>query len=263
MDVGARWGPDERLGVLGGDLVWHGFEPDPEEAARLAASLADRPGHHVAATALAATEGPVTIHLAAHPACSSLLPADPGALDRHPDLCVAAPAGTTTVEATTLDHWATRTGVTWIDLLKLDVQGGELDVLTGASDVLTRTSVVESEVEFNPVYLDQPLFGDIDRHLRDRGFTLWRLGGLVHYGLRWADDGFDLPDRQFFGSQPVAFTGRGGQLSWATGWWVHADLVAPPESSADPDRRVRAGRVLAALGFHDAAAVAGSQPAFE
>ena len=58
------------------------------------------------------------------------------------------------------------------DFLKIDVQGGELDVLKGAGNVLTRTVVTHCEVEFSRVYKNQPLFGDIDAHMRAAGFEL-------------------------------------------------------------------------------------------
>src|SRR5258708_21675421 len=58
------------------------------------------------------------------------------------------------------------------DFLKIDVQGGELGVLRGATQLLEGTVVVHSEVEFAPIYKDQPLFSDVDAFLRARGFVL-------------------------------------------------------------------------------------------
>jgi FkbM family methyltransferase len=60
------------------------------------------------------------------------------------------------------------------DMLKLDVQGAELDVLEGAGRLLASTLVVHTEVEFIPMYKDQPLFGDIDVLLRSHGFLFHR-----------------------------------------------------------------------------------------
>jgi FkbM family methyltransferase len=58
------------------------------------------------------------------------------------------------------------------DYLKVDVQGAELKVLSGAQRLLKSVSAVHIEVEFDQVYLGQPLFSDIDRYLREAGFEL-------------------------------------------------------------------------------------------
>jgi len=58
------------------------------------------------------------------------------------------------------------------DYLKIDVQGGELDVLKGAQRVLKDVIAVHCEVEFAPVYQDQPLFAEVDTLLRSAGFEL-------------------------------------------------------------------------------------------
>lgn len=58
------------------------------------------------------------------------------------------------------------------DFLKLDVQGGEVDVLDGAPRLLAGVAVVHCEVEFSPVYKNQPLFADVDARLRAAGFEL-------------------------------------------------------------------------------------------
>jgi FkbM family methyltransferase len=62
--------------------------------------------------------------------------------------------------------------ITTCDYLKIDVQGGELDVLKGAQRLLEQTVTVHCEVEFGPVYESQPLFADIDSFLRGQGFEL-------------------------------------------------------------------------------------------
>ena len=59
-----------------------------------------------------------------------------------------------------------------IDFMKIDVQGGELDILRHGVNTLGNVTVVQLEVEFVPVYKDQPLFGDLQVFLRDQGFQL-------------------------------------------------------------------------------------------
>ena len=61
------------------------------------------------------------------------------------------------------------------DLLKVDVQGGELLVFRGAIDTLKDVLVIHTEVEFAPLYKEQPLFADIDTFLRAQGFQVHRL----------------------------------------------------------------------------------------
>lgn len=59
-----------------------------------------------------------------------------------------------------------------VDAMKLDVQGAELDVLRGATRQLETTLLIQSEVEFVPLYENQALYGDIDAFLREQGFLV-------------------------------------------------------------------------------------------
>ncbi len=61
------------------------------------------------------------------------------------------------------------------DFLKLDVQGAELDVLRGAPHILADALVVHTEVEFVPMYREQPLFAEVDEELRSHGFLLHKM----------------------------------------------------------------------------------------
>ncbi len=55
-------------------------------------------------------------------------------------------------------------------LLKLDVQGYELDVLKGGARSLNSVNIIIAEVSFYPLYIDQPLFKDVYSFLFERGF---------------------------------------------------------------------------------------------
>lgn len=86
-----------------------------------------------------------------------------------------------------------------IDFLKLDVQGAALMVLKGATASLARTAVVHCEAEFSPIYLNQPLYPEIQTVLAGSGFYLVDLlvpgryhyltesGGVASDRLLWAD----------------------------------------------------------------------------
>jgi FkbM family methyltransferase len=72
------------------------------------------------------------------------------------------------VETTRLDDV---TGLEDVDLIKIDVQGAELMVFEHGPRVLSEALLVQTEVEFLPLYKDQPLFADVDGHLRRAGFA--------------------------------------------------------------------------------------------
>lgn len=68
--------------------------------------------------------------------------------------------------------------ITDCDYLKLDIQGAELDAINGAQSFFKNVMVVHTEVEFIPMYKNQPLFGDVDKKLRELGFLLHKFDGL-------------------------------------------------------------------------------------
>jgi len=59
-----------------------------------------------------------------------------------------------------------------IDLLKIDVQGYELDILTHGVKTLEKSGIVLIEVEYSAIYKNQPLFADVDLFMRKNGFEL-------------------------------------------------------------------------------------------
>jgi FkbM family methyltransferase len=68
------------------------------------------------------------------------------------------------------------------DLIKLDVQGYELEVLRGAEASLRSARAVLCEVSFREFYAGQPLFADVLAFLRERGFALHALGECTALG---------------------------------------------------------------------------------
>ena len=62
-----------------------------------------------------------------------------------------------------------------VDVMKLDLQGAELEALRGGEHTLANCVMVETEVHFPRRPADAPVFADIDEHLRRRGFELYDL----------------------------------------------------------------------------------------
>ena len=86
-------------------------------------------------------------------------------------------------DVNTLDRWTSEHDVVRVDAMKLDTQGHELQILRGAVSVLSSVRAIEVEVCFNPIMDGTPLYGEVDRWLRERDFVLWRFRELTHYPL--------------------------------------------------------------------------------
>jgi FkbM family methyltransferase len=65
------------------------------------------------------------------------------------------------------------------DLLKLDTQGSEAEILANATETLKRCLIIQTEVQFVPLYEDVPLFAEVDQFLRSQGFMFHRFLGLA------------------------------------------------------------------------------------
>lgn len=84
------------------------------------------------------------------------------------------------IKTNTLDNYCAANKIENIDILKMDVQGGELKILVGAKNLLENEniSVIFTEVEFTRIYKDQPLFFDICEYLNKSGYTLYNVYNL-------------------------------------------------------------------------------------
>jgi FkbM family methyltransferase len=96
------------------------------------------------------------------------------------------------VSTTTLDIFCRQHDIERVDILKLDIQGGELEAFQGAVGLLEREAIqlIYTETMFVPVYTGQPLFHDLSAFLADYGYALYNLYDL-EYGnnaqLKWAN----------------------------------------------------------------------------
>jgi FkbM family methyltransferase len=91
-------------------------------------------------------------------------------------------------------------------LLKVDVQGAELDVLAGASNTLEYTDLVILEVSFFRFFLEGPQFHDVVEFMREAGFVVYDIFGLTYRlldgALAQADVVF-VPDKSPLRSQHI------------------------------------------------------------
>lgn len=62
-----------------------------------------------------------------------------------------------------------------VGIMKIDVQGFEMDVLKGAEMTLKRTDIIVLEANNHDAYSGSAKYYDIDRYLRDRNFALYNI----------------------------------------------------------------------------------------
>ncbi len=222
VDIGARWGVESRWSALGGKASIIGFEPDAEECARLNASAP--PNTRYVNTALAEIAGERELYLTVEPACSSLYPSIKTLYEEFVGLEVTRPAGMRRVACRRLDDALADLGVASVDAMKLDTQGSELSILRGATNALRTCSLIDVEVEFNPIYEGQALFFEIDEFLRCNGFVLWRLDNLVHYSAEPIAEARSEFKIVVAGEPPARVERGNGQLFWGQAYYVRADF---------------------------------------
>lgn len=95
------------------------------------------------------------------------------------------------VDVTTISDFCSEKNIDSIDILKLDIQGGELDALKGAAYLLKekRIKLIYTEAYFRPQYSDQPLYFEIAQYLYQFGYVLQDMYNPI-YGknaLAWCD----------------------------------------------------------------------------
>lgn len=148
-----------------------GFEPNADNCAKRNADA--RPGHRYLPYALG--DGRARrFYECQNPLTSSLYRPNAAMLEKFS--CISLPVvGEHDIQTHRLDDLAE---IQDIDYLKLDVQGAELDIILGAPRLIQSTLLVHTEVEFIPIYSDQPLFGDIDVALRKGGLWLHKLDSI-------------------------------------------------------------------------------------
>ncbi len=156
-----------------------GFEPEPKALAKL--NL--RKGASETYLPFAVGDGqPHTLHVCVSPGMTSLFQPNLKVLDLlHGFSEWARVVRTEEVQTRRLDDVPEAAE---FDLLKIDVQGAELMIMQNALAGLKHAVCVQTEVEFMPLYIDQPLFADVDQFLRGQGFVLHRFDQLVSRTLK-------------------------------------------------------------------------------
>ncbi|OUD08959.1 hypothetical protein BVC71_09600 [Marivivens niveibacter] len=155
-----------------------GFEPQPEALAKLNAAKSDDETYFPNALG---TGAPVDFNIYRGSGFSSCYGPDQSTIDITANLAKYMEVlETFNVETSRLDDL---TDVPQIDMLKIDVQGSELNIISNGRGKLSNAVCVWTEVRFFPLYENEPDFGDLQLELVGQGFRLHDFDSIMKLHL--------------------------------------------------------------------------------
>jgi FkbM family methyltransferase len=188
IDVGAGTGQFALYSrVRFPDALIYAIEPLRDPRARLDRLFGDDARVRVIPLAAASAPGSASMNVTRNHAMSSLLPVT----ELHATRFSGGDAtGQEDIVMDTLDSMFSGADLVRPVLLKLDVQGFELEALRGAPELLRHVDCVLAECCFVPFYEGQPLFEDVVCFLKDAGFGI--VSGSVTFksGRAWQEGDF-------------------------------------------------------------------------
>jgi FkbM family methyltransferase len=153
------------------------FEPLPGPASRFRAIFASDARVYLHEAAIGPESGNATIHVSRLDDSSSLLPITKRQNDLFPG---TAEAGTATIKVGQLGEFVKEEQIEAPALLKLDVQGYELQALRGCESLLHRFDHVYVECSFVELYAGQALAHEVVAWLEARGYRLSGTYNMTH-----------------------------------------------------------------------------------
>lgn len=191
MDIGAGGGIDPRWKKFTSYYKAILFEPDPREYEILKPK--NEKNLILLNSALSDSVNTVHFNLCRNQRASAVYLPNLSFLSKFP-ICISERFDVTSnvvIKTDTLNNQLRQNDITEIDFIKIDAQGSELSILKGSLDYLDKVIGLELEVEFAPLYENQPLFNDVDSLVRKNNFELfdikrsyWKRKEGMHYGER-------------------------------------------------------------------------------
>jgi FkbM family methyltransferase len=138
------------------------FEPTGDPYSKLSARFKGDPKVHPVRMAIGERAGQATLHVNVFDQTNSLLPIDPAIKEfvlPGQDRQVA----TESVPVVSIDEFCNQRGIESVDILKMDIQGFELNALRGARGLLERRAIqlIATEVLFGRMYQGQTYYHDV------------------------------------------------------------------------------------------------------
>ena len=188
LDVGAAHGAYDRWSSFKRHIDYFAVEPDSRSSTSVlkSNSASAYNSETLITKALWHSVGEVTLNLCRKPMASSIYEPNRQFTDLFPEPERNDIVGKVTLPCETVDRIAQQLNTTF-DVIKLDVQGAELDVMHGSAKSLEHALAIDIEVEFCELYKGQPLFDQVFSFLRKAGLEFIDFT----YIYRWSPDTYN------------------------------------------------------------------------
>jgi FkbM family methyltransferase len=159
------------------DATVYAFEPQKESYGLLSNATRKVSGIKIYNCALSSKSGKSILHTNVSPLTSSLSNVSKDGL--HYFQGYTNPEGIEEVEVTSLADFLSGENIPRVDILKLDLQGHELQAIKGMAEFIKTVKLIFIEVQFLEIYQGTPLFSEVETFLRSKGFVFYQFYGLV------------------------------------------------------------------------------------
>ena len=150
----------------------YSFEPIKSTFETLVANTKGHSRIHIFNKALGAKQAELVINKSNRITSSSLFPIEEKIKDSYFAENILK-VGEETIVVSTLDTELPKDVP--VNLIKIDVQGFELEVLKGGAQTLSRTSVIIFEAQNHDMYIGAPKYYELDAFLRTNNFILYNI----------------------------------------------------------------------------------------
>lgn len=179
IDVGGAVNLQPHHNKLIGNAIFYVFEPDVRSYNSLVETVS-RYSHpedfFYINKALSGKDGKRTLYLSNVPTGTSILKLDTESLLYSEKNDYFFPMKEMEIDTFSLSSILKERKLPYFDAIKLDVQGAELEIIKGIdSAMLEDVNLIELEIGFHNIYLEQTDFSDVCAYMKENGFELFDL----------------------------------------------------------------------------------------
>ncbi len=188
FDVGAANGLTPHLQQLDGFTNVFAFEPHPESADKLQYKYNKSKYvnmYHILPIGLSKYGGDAILFMLNSPTGSSIFPINMKSPLVDLNDSYIFPIKELPIKTESLEMVIKDRTIDYCDMIKLDVQGAELDIVLGmGKDNLNNLLSIEMEVGFQSIYLGSPKPHDVEESLKPFGFELFDMNLVKHFAAK-------------------------------------------------------------------------------